>query len=378
MPTTALAPMPRERGRTGVPASSGYRPMNQPPRPTSFAPAFAAGLATILIAGSACAAAIGLSPAQEQALGVRTAAVVPARAQPLASVPATFTPPPSGRAAVSAPFAGVITQVLVVEGQAVRSGQVLASVFSRDALNASAELGQSRAEADLAQAAAARTNRLVEEGIIAGARASEATARARAAQAMLSAKSISVRAAGAGSSGRYALRAPFAGKVVDVQVTVGQGLEAMATAFIVDRQDRIQVEGVLPAALAGKVRAGARAVVEGVEGRVVAVGAEIDPKTRSLLVRAELPPRPDFIPGRSTRVDIFDQAAGGAVEVPRNAVTSIGGRDVVFVRGASGFSATPVTVKGWNGDRAILAGAPPAGAQVAVAGVSELKARSGN
>lgn len=336
-------------------------------------------LCAALIAGPVSAATpVKLSPVQERALGVRTTALVASRLQPLASVPATFTPPPSGRAAVSAPFAGVVTQVLVVEGQAVRAGQVLASVFSREALTAAAELGQTRAEADLAAATAARTRRLVDEGIVAGARASEADSRARAARALQSAKATSVQAAGAGPSGRYSLRAPFAGRVVSVQAGVGQGLESMATAFIVDRQDRIQVEGTLPAALAGRVQPGARAMVEGVEGRVVAVGAAIDPKTRSLMVRAELPPRPSFIPGRATRMDLFDPAAGDAVEAPRNAVTSLGGRDVVFLRGPAGFTATPVTVRGWNGDRAILSGPLSPGAQVAVAGVSELKAKSGS
>lgn len=323
------------------------------------------------------AAPIKLTPAQERALGVRTVALVTASVQPLASIPGVFAPPPSGRAAVSAPFGGVVTQVAVVEGQAVRAGQVLASVFSREALVASAELGQTRAEADLAATTAARTRRLVEEGIVAGARATEADLRARAARALQSAKATSVQAAGAGPSGRYALRAPFSGRIVSVQAAVGQGLEAMATAFIVDRQDRIQVEGVLPAALAGRVQPGARAVVEGVEGRVVAVGAAIDPKTRSLMVRAELPPRPAFIPGRATRLDLFGQASGGSVEAPRSAVTALNGRDVVFVRGPAGFTAVPVTVRGWSGDRAILSGPLATGAEVAIAGVSELKAKSG-
>ena len=318
---------------------------------------------------------VKLTQAQEQALGVRTAALVAADAAPLATLPAVFVRPPSGRSAVSAPFAGTVTEVAVIEGQAVRAGQTLAVVFSRDALAETAALRQARAEAALAAAAAQRTRRLVEEGVVAGARAAEADARAQAAQAMLDAKSMSVRSAGVGGSGRFVLKAPFAGRVADVAVTAGQGIDAMATAFVVDRENRIQVDAVMPAALAGRVQPGARAVVEGVEGKVVAVGAEIDPKTRSLSVRAEAPPRPAFIPGRSTRLTLYGSSAAG-LSAPRAAVTQVGGRDSVFVKGAAGYIATPVQVLGYSGDKVIVSGALKPGAPVAAAGVSELKAKA--
>ncbi len=318
------------------------------------------------------AALVKLTTAQERSLGLRTAPLLAAPSAPLATLPGMFVRPPSGRSAVSAPFAGAVQSVEVIEGQSVRAGQALATVFSREALTEGAALAQARSDSTLAAAAAERTRRLANEGIIAGARANEAESRAAAARSMLSAKSQSVRSAGLNASGRYVLRAPFAGRVVDVQVAAGQGVEAMATAFVVDREGRIQVEAVMPAALAGRVRAGARAVVEGAEGQVIAVGGEIDPKTRSLSVRAEIPPRPDFIPGRSTRLDLFDRAATG-LSAPRSAVTRVQGRDAVFVRTAGGFVATPVQVLGYSGDRAILSGAVKASDAVAVSSVSELK-----
>lgn len=328
------------------------------------------------LAWAAAPPAVKLTSAQERALGVATAPLVAADAAPLATLPAVFVRPPSGRSAVSAPFAGTVAEVAVIEGQAVRAGQTLAVVFSRDALSETAALRQARAEAALAAATAERTRRLVAEGVVAGARAAEADARAQAAQAMLDAKSLSVRSAGVGGSGRFVLKAPFAGRVADVAVTAGQGIEAMATAFVVDRENRIQVDAVMPAALAGRVQPGARAVVEGVEGKVVAVGAEIDPKTRSLSVRAEAPPRPAFIPGRSTRLTLYGSAASAGLSAPRAAVTQVGGRDVVFVKGAAGYAATPVQVLGYNGDRVIVSGAIKPGVPVAVAGVSELKAKA--
>jgi cobalt-zinc-cadmium efflux system membrane fusion protein len=118
-------------------------------------------------------------------------------------------------------------------------------------------------------------------------------------------------------------------------------------------------------------------VVENAEGRVVAVGAAIDPKTRSLSVRVEAPPRPDFIPGRATRVRIFAAGQAAGLTVPRSAVTTIGGKSVVFVRTPAGFDSVPVQVVGSTGDRTVVAGALKSGAAVAVSGVSELKAQAG-
>ncbi|MEO6377404.1 MAG: efflux RND transporter periplasmic adaptor subunit [Caulobacteraceae bacterium] len=351
------------------------RPESKPSlmRPGALILALALGMTP---SASSAATVVALTPAQAAALGVRTSAASIASSTPIAVLPGEFVRPPSGRSAVSAPFAGVVVVVSVVEGQAVRAGQTLATVFSRSALDESAGMQQSRAEAALAAATATRTRQLAQEGIVAGARAAEADARAQAARAMLDARSMSINAAGVGAGGRYALRAPFAGVLAAVQVSAGQGVEAMSTAFVVDRQDRIQVQATLPAALAGKVAPGARAVVDGAEGKVVAIGAAIDPKTRSLSVRAEVPPRPAFIPGRAARLELFDGARLGALSVQRSAVTTLGGDSVVFVRTAKGFSATKVAVQGWSGDRAILSGALKAGDAVAVSGVSELKAKA--
>lgn len=334
------------------------------------------GILTCLTAAVlAQAQTLTLTPAQERAIGIRTAALEPAAKTPLARLSGTFQPPPGGRQAVSAPFAGVVSQVSVIEGQAVRSGQTLAVVFSREALTASSELQSARAESTLASAAAARARQLVQEGVVAGARAEEADARAATARSVLAQRSLSVRAAGADASGRYVLRAPFAGRIARVEVEAGQGLAAMATAFVVDRQDRILVEAVLPAALAGRIQPGQGAAVEGVQGRIIAVGSAIDPRTRSLSVHAEVPPNPRFIPGRATHLEVF--ASGeGALSAPRSAVTPVGGRTVVFVRSGTGFVVTPVTVEGYAGDRAVLRGALRPGAQVAISGVSELKARA--
>lgn len=316
---------------------------------------------------------VKLGPAQERGLGVTLAVVQAADARPVARVPAVFAPPPNGEAVVVAPFAGVVTRVLALEGQAVRPGQPLALMFSREGAAAAAELVQARNEEDVALRNRRRTDELVREGIVAGARAEEADARARTAAAMTRAKAVPVRAAGVDASGRFTVRAPIGGRIVHLAVTVGQALAAGETVFKVDRTDRIQAQGALAADLVGRVRPGDGVRIEGVEGRVVAVGAQVDPRTRSLSLVAEVPPRPAFVAGRGTVVEVFDPAAHGLLEAPRGALIHVGGRPAVFVHREGGYAATPVEVAGYTEGAVRFRGPVPVGAAVAVSAVSELK-----
>ncbi len=314
-----------------------------------------------------------LTAAQIKGLHIELAQVTPAEVQPVARVPAMFTPPPNGRVAVSAPYPGVVTRVSVVEGQSVRPGQSLANVFSRDALTAAADLAQARAETEVAADAERRTAELVREGIVAGAREEETHARLKSAEAIEHAKALGVNAAGIDSAGHYALKSPIAGRVANVGVQAGQALAAGAPAFTVDVADRIQAQATLAADLAGRVRVGDRAVVEGAQGRVVSVGAQVDPTTRSVSLLAEVPPRPAFIPGRMTTVQIFDAGTRGLWQAPRGALVRVHETPVVFVKRAGGFAPVPVDVSGFADGAVTFRGAVSAGTPVAVSGVSELK-----
>lgn len=328
--------------------------------------------------GQAAPAALKLTAVQERSMGLRLAVARSATEIPLATLPASITPPLNGRVVASAPFAGTVVRVDVLEGQTVRAGQVLAVLFSQDALRTSTELARAQAEVRMAEAAARRARILAKEGVIAGARAEEAEARAAQARA-LAAESRRLLASAGGASGRpgeYALRAPIAGRVAQLSLQPGGGLEAMAPAVVIDRDDKLWVEARLPAALIGKVRAGDAVEVAGTRGRVVAAGASIDPRTRSAVMRAELTAPAGLVPGQTANVTVFGKAPAGAVVAPRAALTRIGGRDAVFVRTAAGYEPLFVKVAGLSSASAVVTGLPP-GAQVVSSGVSQLKSAAG-
>lgn len=326
----------------------------------------------------AASAAIQLSPAQARSMGLSNATVVAVAEAPLATLPGLATPPLNGRVVASVPFAGTVVRVDVLEGQTVKAGQRLAVLFSQDALRVSSELAQAQAQAAAANAAAKRTKILAQEGIIAGARAEEAEARAAQARAVVGQNRRLLSSAGGatGRPGEYALRAPIAGRVSQLNLQPGGGLEAMAPAVVIDRDDRLWVEARLPAALIGKVVIGGAVEVEGLRGRIIAAGSAIDPRTRSAVLRAELPRGSSLVPGRATSVTVLGKAPSGSVSLPRAGVVRLNGRDTVFVKTGNGYRAQAVVVQGLSSTRAVVTGLKP-GVLVAVAGVSQLKAAAG-
>lgn len=323
---------------------------------------------------SLAAKPLALSAAQEAAMGVVLATAKPASSAPLAAAPATVTPPLNGRRVVSSPFAGTVSQVHVLEGQTVKGGAPLVTLFSRDVLTISSELAQSQAELRVADAAARRAQILASEGVIAGARAEEAQARAAQARALVNERRRLL--SGGGGSGEYVLRAPVAGRVAVLHAQPGGGLEAMAPAVTLDRADKLWIEARISPAIARKLQVGYGVRVGATSGRVVALGASIDPKTRSLPLRAELDGVADLAPGQAVSVTLLVPAPAGAQSIPRSALLQAPDGAKVFVKAGSGYQAHPVAVVGVAGAEAVVTGLPT-GARVAAAGAAQLKSALG-
>ena len=317
-----------------------------------------------------------VDPARAAQMGLLVQGVEPAGEIPLAAIPAVIQPPVNARVAVTPMAAGVVERVLVIEGDAVRRGQPLALVASREVLSVAADLAGAQARLKVAEANAARLSTLAEEGVIAAARADEAEAAAAEARAVASERSRLLRMInGRGSSGAYTLTAPIAGRVTHAGVEAGVAVDASAAAFIIDAADRYEVVGQAPERLVGQIRTGmAVRLPPDVTGRVIAVGSTLDPQTRSALVKAEIPAGPGVMAGRATTILVWGAAPAGAVVVPENAVTEIDGRSVVFVAAQGGYAVRPVSRGGASDGKAILLSGLKPGERVVTMGTSALKA----
>lgn len=312
-------------------------------------------------------------------LGLRFESATQAVLAPIASVPALIVPPPNARVAVAATFPGVMTRIQVVEGQAVKRGQPLATVSSRDILSMGADLSRANARLGVAQSSASRLSQLEREGVIAGARADEARATLNEARADVSEKSrILGMVNGSGASGSYTLTAPIAGKVTSANIHAGSVLDGTTAPYVIDAAGQFEAQAQLPERLAGQVKPGMTVSLEGagdaaVRGTVTSVGSTIEPTTRSVTLKAKLPASPGALAGRATSLSLFGPAPAGAVTVAQGAVVTLPEGEAVFVRTAKGVAVRRVKAGGKDGERILILSGIRPGEQVVVTGTSALK-----
>ncbi|WP_240529929.1 efflux RND transporter periplasmic adaptor subunit [Novosphingobium sp. PC22D] len=313
---------------------------------------------------------------QARAIGLEWAAAKAAEQAPVATLNGTVEPPANARVAVTALFGGVIEHSYVVEGAAVRKGQPLAIVRSPEILSLHSDLVRARARLGIARSTAQRLDQLSDAGVIAGARAEEARASLREAEADVAEKRRILALAGAsGSDGGYRLLAPIAGRVTSVSATTGDRLDGGGAPFVIDAAGAYEVNAQLPERLAGRVHPGMQVRLGDVTGTVSSVGTTIDPETRSLLLKARMPAGPGVISGGTVTVTVLGPAPSGAVTVPASAVTPLNGADTVFVRTRDGVAIRRVQLgEGSADDMALVLSGLNPGDQVVKRGTSEIKA----
>ncbi|MDF0490504.1 efflux RND transporter periplasmic adaptor subunit [Sphingomonas sp. H39-1-10] len=297
---------------------------------------------------------------------------------------AVITPSPTGEAIVTARAGGAVTRVLKRLGDPVRAGEALAVVESRDAAQIAADRTAAGAKATLAQKALARERYLYDQKV--SARVDLETAQADAASAAAEARRAAVAAGAANitSDGRgVVLASPISGRVTAMKVSLGAFVQPETELFRVADPRQIQIEAAVGAADAARLEAGDRAIVELPDGRTVdarvrAVTPTLSGETRA--ATAVLDVTSSLLqPGLAVRVRMIPSrgATSSAIVVPEEAVQSVGGRDVVFVRTAKGFKATPVTTGQRSAGRIEIVSGFPAGQAVATRNAFLLKAELG-
>ncbi|MEQ7154111.1 efflux RND transporter periplasmic adaptor subunit [Brevundimonas aurifodinae] len=254
------------------------------------------------------------------------------------------------RAAVAASVGGRVERVLVAPGQSVRAGQSLAILVSGEAATFRADADAAAASADAARRAHERDRNLESQGVVA--RQDVETSRAQSLSAEAAARAARARSSAAGSpnaSGRLNVVSPISGVVTIVQV--GPGGFASQGSVIAEVTNPARIEMVFNAApaLAAQVRAGSTIQVQtssgdvtGVVTGVAAGGGGVDGGATVIRARSTggvLPPSGSAITGTVVTGDTV-----GGVTVPTDAVQTVEGASVVFVRTDTGFRAVPVLV----------------------------------
>jgi membrane fusion protein, multidrug efflux system len=224
-------------------------------------------------------------------------------------------------------ISSVITAIRFREGQVVAAGDVLVEL---DNAQERASLAEAEAEAIDSRAQVRRARELLESRTVSESQVQQLEAQANANEARL-------RAAQARFE-QTLVRAPFAGKVGLRQVSPGSLVSPGVVITTLDDVSRVRLDFTVPESFLGVLEQGleirARSVAfEGFEfrGTVATVDTRVDPVTRAVTVRADLPnDNRQLRPGMFLTVRLAGQTRA-RVLIPEAALVPEGDRQSVYV-----------------------------------------------
>jgi cobalt-zinc-cadmium efflux system membrane fusion protein len=256
---------------------------------------------------------------------------------------------------------GTVVETFSDVGDRVRRGQVLANLHSHVVHDSWAEYRKAMAERRrfenelaFARSGAERAERLLRDKAISAQEHQRALADRVAAEEQLDIAKTEVRRAEealehlgitnsedpTGESGeQIPARAPFAGVVLERLVTAGTAVTPGTAMFLVSDLSALWALAEVDEAMLARVGVNRPVEVrvsaypaEVFHGRVTFVGDTVNPKTRRIVVRCELPnPTGRLKPEMYATVMLDTGEAREIVAVPGSAVQDAGGRTIVFV-----------------------------------------------
>jgi cobalt-zinc-cadmium efflux system membrane fusion protein len=305
---------------------------------------------------------------------------------------------------------GRIVNLYAGQGSLVKKGQKLADLESADIDQAEADYLKaladsenarrtSAAEVKFAQATYDRTKMLYEKTITAGknlqaaehdlelAKASAATSIAGSRVALSSARrhllilglkdsDIDALESKPGLAAVFSLTSPISGIVVERNATIGATVGSDANLFKIIDISSVWIDANVFEKDLERVRHGQEVKVTvpafpglTFSGRVILVSSVVDPESRSVKVRTEVP-NPDgrLKPDMFANVEIITDVHRTAISIPQSALLDDGGKKVVFVMAGNGYEKRAVTAGLQSNDRVEILDGLQAGDKVVVKG----------
>ncbi|WP_324680057.1 efflux RND transporter periplasmic adaptor subunit [Hymenobacter sp. GOD-10R] len=210
-------------------------------------------LATSTEASETAAAAEGeetdlvtLSPAEQQAASIQTGRVTGRPMGAGLTVTGTLDVPPESAVSITAPLGGFVDNTQLLQGTRVRKGEVLATIRNPEFVTLQQEYLETRARLAYARTELARQKELYEQEVAPQKNYQRALADFNVLQVQTNAQAARLRLANLPVGGAIvrtaAIRAPRAGFVRTVNVTVGQAVTPTDALFEIVDPEHLHVE----------------------------------------------------------------------------------------------------------------------------------------
>lgn len=283
---------------------------------------------------------------------------------------------------------GVAESVAAELGQTVKKGQVLAVISSSELADLRSSSLAAQKRLGLAQVTYQREKKLWEDKISAEQDYLQAQQALREAEIQAQTAQSKLSALGAGDSAgalnRYVLRAPFDGVVVEKHIAQGEAVKEDANVFLLSDLSTVWVEVVVTPKDLENVRVGesvtikSTATTSSAQGKVSYVGNLLGEQTRTAKARVVIAnPKLAWRPGLFVNVEMIRGEKSVPVAVQSDAIQTIDGKTVVFVKVDKGFKVQPVTTGTSDGRLVEVVEGLSAGTAYATTGSFVVKAEQG-
>jgi membrane fusion protein, heavy metal efflux system len=308
---------------------------------------------------------VQLSPLGIKEAGLEFETVQPQPHRAMLRVPGDVKTDQTRLVDVSPLVPGRAIEVNVVVGDRVRPGQILARVDSTELGLAQSEYLKAQARLAVAERALERAHQLLEakvigtgeyqrrEGETLAARADHRAAADRLVLLGMTQPEMGLLAREQRINSKAAIRSPLEGTVIQRNVTTGEVIDSKTVLFVITDLRRLWVLADVHEKDIPKVQLGQLVEIEVTpypdekfRGVIVHIGEVIEPATRTVKVRSEVP-NPDgrLKPEMFATIAIETTAEERVLTIPSSAVQKDKGRDLVFVQTAPDrFEAREVTV----------------------------------
>lgn len=291
-------------------------------------------------------------------------------------------------ARVGSSVAGRITKLLVVEGQRVRLGQIIATVRSTELSDAQFSYVKAASQLQLAERAASRAKQLLSADVIGAAELQRREGEALQAAVEKSALRQQLGALGLSEEAiqhletthkldaEYRVTASISGTLLERKVTVGQIVQPAEAVFTIADLSNVWLIADIPEQEAGAIEVGKAVEAEipalpqqTIRGKLDFVSNTVNPDTRTVRVRMNLAnPRHIYKPAMLATITLEDRARRRQV-IPSTAVVREDNQEQVFVQtGSDSFVLRPVNLGGEFGQYRVLTDGIQPGEKIVVDG----------
>ena len=260
--------------------------------------------------------------------------------------------PPQNQAQVSVQLPGTIKSIKVIAGQAVKAGQVLATMQSMAYNNLrlereklSQELTASQANLEFLRLEFARQKELTDENVNAkkvfqkvSSDLQAEEAKIKTLQNQISILGQNIEIGGNSQSPTINIVAPISGNITEINVTIGAAAEVGKPLFSIVDNSKMHVDLLVYEKDLFKMRPGqnVRFILTNqdgseIRGKIFSVGKSFENETKSVAVHADiLNERQMLIPGMYVNA-LVDVGSNSVDALPVDAIIKAEGREFVFV-----------------------------------------------